>query len=135
VHWNNPIPVVAGLVRLSDSYVLARNASWPANVFSLLTGFLENGESPDEAVVREVQEEIGVRAESPRFFGHFPLPQFNQLIIAYELHATGKPVLSDEIAEVKLVSPIELASYDFGPLRLTHEIVSRWLKEGRRAGA
>ena len=106
MHWNNPIPVVAGLVQLSDSYVLVRNAGWPASVFSLLTGFLENGESPTSAVVREAHD-----------------------------RATGKLVLGDEIAEVKLVSPTELASFDFGPLRLSCEIVSCWLKDGCGASA
>lgn len=97
---SNPVPVVAGLVRLSDNYVLARNTSWPANIFSLLTGVLENGESPEAAAVRETHEELGVRAQTTRFIGHFPLPQLNQLIIAYELRATGELVLGDEIAEV-----------------------------------
>jgi NAD+ diphosphatase len=132
VHWNNPIPVVAGLVQLPAGYVLARNAGWPTDVFSLLTGFLENGESPERAVVREVHEELGVRATSARLIGHFPLPQLNQLMIAYELEATGEVTLGDEIAEVKVVSPSELANFDFGPLQLTRDIVSCCMKRGAK---
>jgi NAD+ diphosphatase len=48
------------------------------------------------------------------------------LIIAYEVRAAGELTLGDEIAEVKVVSPTELATVDFGPLRLTSEIVSSW---------
>jgi ADP-ribose pyrophosphatase YjhB (NUDIX family) len=117
------------LVRLSDSYVLARNANWPAGLFSFLTGFIETGEAPESAAVRETQEELGVRARS----GHFPLARLNQLVIAYEVHAAGDLTLGDEIAEVKVVSPTELAGFDFGPLSLTSEIVSSWLQRGRRA--
>ena len=61
--------------------------------------------------------------------------QLNQLLIAYELRATGELVLGDEIAEVKLVSQLELSAFDFGPLRLTSEIVSSWLQRGCGASA
>jgi NADH pyrophosphatase NudC (nudix superfamily) len=121
------------LVRLSDSYVLARNANWPAGLFSFLTGFIETGEAPESAAVRETQEELGVRARSVHLIGHFPLARLNQLVIAYEVHAAGDLTLGDEIAEVKVVSPTELAGFDFGPLSLTSEIVSSWLQRGRRA--
>jgi len=135
VHWGNPVPVVASLVRLSDNYVLARNASWPAGLFSFLTGFIENGEAPESAAVRETQEELGVRARSAHLIGHFPLPQLNQLVIAYEVRAAGELTPSDEIAEVKVISPTELATFNFGPLSLTREIVSSWLQRERRASA
>ena len=105
-------------------------------MFSLLTGFLENGEPPETAVVREAQEELGVRAEGVEFIGHFPLRELNQIIIAYVLlRARGTLVLSDEIAEVKMVSPGELAEFDFGPLELTHNIVARWLERNEKASS
>ena len=127
VHWNNPVPVVAGLVQWQDRYLLARNVQWPAGIFSLLTGFLEEGESPETAVTREIREELGVNTQSVEFVGHFPLPRFKQLIIAYALRTTGKLALGDEIAEVKVLSPSQLAGFDFGPLELTRDVVSCWL--------
>jgi NAD+ diphosphatase len=135
VHWDNPIPVVASLVHVSDRYVLARNANWPAGLFSFLTGFIDSGEAPESAAVRETQEELGVRALSAHLIGHFPLAQLNQLVIAYEVRAAGELTLGDEIAEVKVVSQTELATFDFGPLSLTSEIVSSWLQRERRAAA
>jgi NAD+ diphosphatase len=135
VHWDNPIPVVASLVLLSDGYVLARNASWPAGLFSFLTGFIDKGETPESAAARETQEELGVRAQSAHLIGHFPVVQLNQLVIAYEVRAAGEVKLGDELAEVKVVSPTELATFDFGPLSLTSEIVSSWLQRDRRASA
>ena len=134
MHWDNPIPVVASLVRLSDGYVL-RKANWPAGLFSSLTGLIESGETPESAAVRETQEELGVRARSAHLIGHFPFAQLNQLVIAYEVRAAGELTLGDEIAEVKVISPTELATFDFGPLRLTSEIVSSWLQRERRASA
>ena len=121
--------MVAGLVQWQDGYLLARNVSWPPGVFSLLTGFLEEGEPPEAAVAREVREELGVTTQSVDFVGHFPLPRFNQLIIAYALRTTGALALGEEISEVKVLSLIELAGFDFGPLELTRDVVSCWLRK------
>jgi len=76
-----------------------------------------------------------IRLGCARLIGHFPLAQLNQLVIAYEIRAEGELTLGDEIAEVKVVSPTELATFDFGPLSLTSEIVSIWLQRERRASA
>ena len=127
VHWNNPTPVVAALVRLGGSYVLARNGHWPSGIFSLLTGFLEEGESPESAVVREVGEELGLAVRDVQFIGHFSFRERNQLIIAFVCEGQGALELSGEIAETRRIPHHELAHYDFGPLRLTQEIVARWL--------
>ncbi len=127
VHWNNPVPVVAGLVRHEGRYLLARNASWPQGAFSVITGFLENGESPDEAILRETREELGLTGSGCRFIGHFSLPAFNQLIIAFLVEAGGTLQLNEEIAEVRSVSRDQLASFDFGRFALTRALVDRHL--------
>ena len=57
--WNNPVPVVAALVEHEGAIVLANNHGWPEQWFGLITGFLERRESPETAVLREVQEELG----------------------------------------------------------------------------
>ena len=92
----------------------------------MFTGFLEPKETPEQGIAREIEEELGVKATRTDFIGHFPLPKFNQLIIAYSLAVSGEMALGDEIAEVKLVTAEELAEYDFGPLTLTQEVVSQW---------
>jgi NADH pyrophosphatase NudC (nudix superfamily) len=47
VHWDNPVPVVAAIVELDGTIILARNKSWPEKMYGLITGFLEKGETPD----------------------------------------------------------------------------------------
>jgi NAD+ diphosphatase len=128
VCWENPTPVVAALVQIEDRFVLARNATWPEGMFSVITGFLEKGELPERAVARETQEELGVVAEEVAFLGHFSLAQFNQLIIAYHIKASGRIAPGDEIREFKLLSASELGAFDFGPLQLTAEIVGAALQ-------
>lgn len=43
VHWDNPVPVVAAIVELDGTVILARNKSWPEKMYGLITGFLEKG--------------------------------------------------------------------------------------------
>ncbi|MBL8504242.1 MAG: NUDIX domain-containing protein, partial [Rhodocyclaceae bacterium] len=56
VFWDNPLPVLAGLVERDGLIVLARNHAWPEKMFGLVTGFMERDETPEEGVAREVQE-------------------------------------------------------------------------------
>lgn len=125
VHWKNPTPVVAGLVRCDGQYILGRNAAWRSGLFSMFTGFLETAETPEQGIIREIEEEIGLETIQTKFIGHFPLAKLNQLIIAYLVEARGEVTLNYEIAEVRFLSPKELLEFDFGPLTLTKMILSR----------
>ena len=69
VHWNNPLPVVAAIVEYEGKILLARNAAWPEGMFALITGFLENGETPEEGIAREVREETSLQAETVELVG------------------------------------------------------------------
>jgi len=63
VHWNNPVPVVAAVVQHEGKILLARNVAWPQKFFALITGFLEKDDpSPEQAALREVEEELGLHA-------------------------------------------------------------------------
>jgi NAD+ diphosphatase len=128
IYWNNPVPVVAALVAHEEKYILARNTAWPMGIFSVITGYLEQGENPEHAVVREVKEELGLDARAHNLIGNYIFSEKNQLIIAYEVHATGKLVTNHELAEIKHLSPAELIQYDFHPLYITKNIVRDWNK-------
>jgi NADH pyrophosphatase NudC (nudix superfamily) len=92
----------------------------------MFTGFLEVGETPEQGIIREIEEELGLKTNRTAFLGHFPLPQLNQLVIAYSLEAHGEMALNSEIAEIRTVTDEELAAFDFGPLTLTKEVVAQW---------
>jgi NAD+ diphosphatase len=128
IHWNNPVPVVAALVRYQDNYIIARNAKWPEGIFSLITGYLESGEDPEQAALREVQEELNLSGGITQFLGHYTFKQKNQLILAYEIKATGELQTNYELAELKQLTPAELASYDFHPLVITTSIINEWVR-------
>ena len=56
VNWTNPIPVAAGIVECADSVLLVQNVGWPNNWYGLVTGFVESGELPEEAVLRKLRK-------------------------------------------------------------------------------
>ncbi|MGH8595796.1 MAG: NUDIX domain-containing protein [Gammaproteobacteria bacterium] len=106
VNWNNPVPVVAGIVEWNNQVILVRNVGWPANWYGLITGFLEAGEMPEEAIVREIKEEIGLDAELRSYVGMYEFYRKNQLLICYHLTVESGEVRypPDEIADYKWVS-------------------------------
>jgi NAD+ diphosphatase len=126
VHWDNPVPVVAALVQHGDRFVLARHRAWPEDVYSVITGFLERDETPEQAAARETREELGLEAASCHPLGHFSLLERNQLILAFWVEAHGRLALGEEIVDTRLVARAELEHWRFGDLALTAAIVRRW---------
>jgi NAD+ diphosphatase len=127
VHWDNPVPVVAAFIEYKDKIVFARNVQWPQDMFSLITGYLEKNETPEAAVIREVKEEVGLEGVVREFIGCYSLFEKNQVILAYWVVATGEVVIGSEIAEVKLLSRAEVASWPFGDFAVTAAIARSWL--------
>ncbi len=126
VFWNNPVPVVAVLVELNGEYVIARNAQWPEGMFSVIAGYLEAGETPEQAVIRELEEELGLSGSIQGYIGNYSFFDKNQIIIAYHVIASGNIEINHELAQVKRLSRAELAQYDFSPLEITANIVHDW---------
>jgi NADH pyrophosphatase NudC (nudix superfamily) len=126
VYWNNPIPVVAALVTYNGKYIIARNSGWPKGVFSVITGYLEREESPEDAVLREVSEELGLNGAIKRHIGNYSFNEKNQVILCYEIEATGNIEINHELVEFKELSPKELREYDFSPLYITEKIKRDW---------
>lgn len=108
VHWDNPIPVVAAIVERNGKVVLVRSHGWPDSYFALVSGFLEPQETPEAAVLREVEEEIGLQGEVAGYLGAYPFERMNQIIFAYHVLASDGPIRigEDEIADYREV-PIE----------------------------
>ena len=114
VAYDNPLPVVAGIVEHEGAVLLVRNATWPEKMFGLVTGFLERGESPEAGMLRELHEELGLQGQIVRLVGVYGFPAMNELIIAYHLRATGTVVIGPELAGVKRIAREKLRPWDFG---------------------
>ena len=101
-HWNNPTPVLAGIVQYNGQVLLARNAAWTGKVFALITGFMEAGDTPTGGIAREVKEETNLDCTEVNLVGVYDFQRMNQVIIAYHVVAQGEVKLSPELAEYKL---------------------------------
>lgn len=119
VFWNNPIPVVAGIVETERGVALAHNKLWPPNVYSMVTGFIECGESPENGLIREIREELSLKAQVTSFVGVYSYSRANQLILVYHAMATGNISLGEEVDDFRIVSREELKGWPFGHDKLT----------------
>jgi NAD+ diphosphatase len=111
-HHPRTDPVVIMLVTGADRVLLGRAPSWPAGRYSALAGFVEPGESLEEAVAREVAEESGVRVGPPRYVASQPWPFPSSLMLGFEapwIEGDPRPQ-EDEIQDVRWFSRAEVAA-------------------------
>lgn len=117
IFWQNPIPVVAALVEYEDQVLLARNIKWPSGLLSVISGFLEQNETPEEGIRRELMEELGLNAKHIHFLAYHSLMALNQLILLFQVEAWGEIKLGEELAEYILVDKFQLKAAHFGELQ------------------
>ena len=90
-------PSIIVLANRGDEILLARNAQSRGNFYSTLAGFVEPGESIEEALHREVFEEVGIRVKNLRYFGSQSWPFPNSLMLGFFAeYASGEFVLQEE---------------------------------------
>lgn len=126
IAWGNPTPVVAAIIEHEGAVLLARGKGWPEKVFALVTGFLEAGETPEAAVLREVKEETGLDATLVSLVGVYPFELRNELIVCFHVTAAGPITLSEELEATKHIPKEKLRPWPFG----TGLGVKDWLERG-----
>jgi NAD+ diphosphatase len=111
-HFPRTDPAVIMLVTdPDDRCLLARNAAWPGRRVSILAGFVDPGESAEQAVVREVHEETGIKVGNVRYLGSQPWPMPRSLMLGFRADAPAGQVIAvdhDELAEAHWFSRDEL---------------------------
>jgi len=127
IHYENPTPVVAGLVEHEGDVILVRNLGWPEGFYGLVSGFLERQESPEVGMLREVGEELGLEAEIVSLIGVYTFDLRNELIVAYHVRGRGSLRMGAELAETKRVPPEKLRPWPLG----TGPAVRDWLARRR----
>ena len=124
VFWDNPTPTVAAVVETAGRVVLVRQKGWPEKWYGIVSGFLERGETPEQGILREGEEELGIKGEIVRLIGTYSFFQLNQLILAYHVRAEGDIQLGEELEAFKLIPPRHLRPWEMG----TGPAVRDWLK-------
>lgn len=90
-------PVVMALVTRGRELLLTRKPGYAPGRYTVVAGFVEAGETLEHALVREVLEEVGVRARAPRYFGSQPWPFPNSLVMAFSLEHEAGDVTPDGV--------------------------------------
>lgn len=124
VHWNNPTPVVAAIIVYQGQVMLVHHVNWPPKMLALVSGFLEAGEHPDQAVVREIKEETGLDTEALNFVGHYAFVEQNQLLMVYQANCSGTVQLNEELDRYKLLPEEKVIPWPIG----TGPAVKDWLQ-------
>ena len=136
-HFPRTDPAMITLVTdARDRALLARNRAWPERRVSILAGFVEPGESAEQAVEREVAEETGIIVHEIRYLGSQPWPMPASLMLGFWARANGvQPIRVDEeeIAEAHWFSRDELrasmASSEIRlppPVSIAYRIIESW---------
>ena len=76
-------PAMIVAVERGDEILLGRSNNFPPGIFSVLAGFVEPGESAEEAVIREVYEETRIVVQNVRYFGSQAWPFPNSLMLGF----------------------------------------------------
>lgn len=124
----------AVIVAVSDGtrLLLGRQASWAENRWSVLAGFVEPGESFEQAVAREVMEEAGVPVRHSTYLASQPWPFPMALMVGFAAIAEPvEPLVGDELAEARWFSAVALEqAVASGEVVLSPRLsISRWLIE------
>lgn len=111
-HFPRTDPCVIMTVEHDGRLLLGRRAGWPAGRLSVLAGFVSPGESAEEAVVREVQEEAGIVVRDPVFVASQPWPFPASLMLGFHAVSDDDHVpaaLDGELGEVRWVDREDVA--------------------------
>ena len=116
IHWDNPTPVVAAIVEHNDQIILVRSIGRPAHAYALVAGFLEHAEHPDDAMIREIDEETGLTPSHCTFLGSYTFERMNQIIFVYHAEVPSLDVRLglDELDDYRVVPITELKPWSQG---------------------
>ena len=96
LHFPRLAPAIIVAIERGDKLLMARSRRFAPGVYSVLAGFVEPGESLEEAVVREVKEEVSISIKDIRYFGSQPWPFPHSLMIGFTATYAGGEISIDE---------------------------------------
>ncbi|MGP8034799.1 MAG: NAD(+) diphosphatase [Steroidobacteraceae bacterium] len=128
-------PAIIVLVSDGERALLGRQASWPPRRYSTIAGFVEPGESLEDAVAREVEEETGVTITSARYDSSQPWPFPSSLMLGFQARAApGSAVrVGGELEDARWFTRAQLSSGEaLAPPShsISWRLISGWLEGG-----
>ncbi|WP_138379193.1 NAD(+) diphosphatase [Luteithermobacter gelatinilyticus] len=143
-HFPRTDPVVIMLVYREDKMLVGRSPGWPEGNFSALAGFVEPGETLEDACRREVLEEVGIRVGKVEYVKSQPWPFPSSLMVGLFAEAQSEDIIlnSGELEQAIWVSrdqarhllitggtdKLRLVPY---PIAIARHLIEKWVEEGR----
>ena len=123
-------PAVIVLIRNGNKVLLARSPNFPSDMYSLIAGFVEPGETAEAAVAREVWEEVGIRVKNITYFGTQSWPFPNSFMIGFTAEYDSGDIRPDgfEIEDAKWFSADNLPFLP-GKISISRKLIDHFLKE------
>lgn len=110
--------------------LMGRQKSWPEGMYSTLAGFVDPGESLEEAVAREVQEEAGITVTGVTYMASQPWPFPSSLMLGFRARAASVDihVNPDELDDARWFTKGQIARFGELGLSLPRQVsIARWL--------
>jgi NAD+ diphosphatase len=122
-------PAVIVLVEREGRILLARSTRFTANFYSVLAGFVEPGETLEETIHREIEEEVGIQVRNVRYFGSQPWPFPDSLMIGFAAEYAGGEIKIDdaEIAEAGWFAPDQLPTVP-GKISIARRLIDWYIE-------
>ena len=126
-------PAIMALVRRGSELLLARGRHFPAGMYSALAGFVEPGESLEQCLAREVEEEVGVQISNTRYFASQSWPFPHSLMIAFVCDWTSGEVKpqESEIEDAKWFDVLQLPKLP-SKISIARRLIDSVVSEMRR---
>lgn len=131
--------IIVAITDPEDRLLLARNAAWPERRVSIIAGFMEAGESAEQACHREVFEEVGVRLTRLTYVSSQPWPMPRSLMLGFEaravdsrIHVDGDEILAGAYhSRADLVAAVSSGEIVLpGGASIARQLIDRWLSRG-----
>jgi len=134
-HFPRTDPAVIMLVTHGDACLLGHQRAWPERMYSTLAGFVEPGESLEEAVAREVKEEAGVEVEAVDYHSSQPWPFPASIMLGFTARAATTAIIrgDEELADARwfrraeLADPTKRAIQLPNPASIARRLIEDWL--------
>lgn len=136
-HFPRTDPAIIVIVGWRDACLLGRQPGWPEGRWSTLAGFVEPGESLEDAVRREVFEEAGVRVDDSDYHSSQPWPFPASLMLGFSARASDPAIsVGAELAEARWFEVDDIVRGLAGrslvlppPLSVSYRLIEHWLRD------